>query len=100
MYLPYSSVPKIELLLILTGERCESCISGYFGDPTGLAGVPTSCSDCQCSGNIDVTDPNSCNRVTGVCERCLNNTSGAQCERCQDGFYGDAVEAKNCSGKM
>lgn len=81
-----------------SGQQCESCISGYFGDPTGSMGVATGCSDCQCSGNIDTEDPSSCNRVTGVCERCLNNTAGQQCERCQEGFYGDAVTAKNCTG--
>ena len=30
--------------------------------------------------------------------RCLNDTAGAQCERCMDGFYGDAITAKNCLG--
>ena len=57
------------------------------------------CSDCQCSGNIDLTDSNSCDRLTGVCISCLSNTAGLQCERCADGFYGDAVAAKNCTGK-
>ena len=37
-----------------------------------------------------------CNNVTGECYNCLNHTIGEQCEWCQNGFYGDAVEKKNC----
>ena len=82
-----------------TGLRCESCIDGYFGDPTGiLSGTPSSCSDCLCNGNIIATTPGSCDTVTGTCLQCLYNTTGDNCERCEDGFYGDAIEAKNCTG--
>ena len=83
-----------------SGLRCESCINGYFGDPTGvLAGTPTMCSDCQCSGNINLDDPEACDNTSGICLQCLYNTSGNQCEVCADGYYGDAINAKNCSGK-
>lgn len=82
-----------------TGQNCESCISGYFGDPTGsLTGQPSMCTDCQCNGNIDQNDPLSCNATTGTCTRCLGNTSGDLCEQCADEFYGDAIDAKNCTG--
>ncbi len=85
---------------LCVGVRCESCVSGYFGDPSGsTTGTPTACSDCSCSGNIDSSDPSSCDRVTGVCN-CSMNTAGQQCERCAQGFYGDAVVAKNCTGKL
>lgn len=84
-----------------TGLRCESCISGYFGDPTGhLTGIPSMCSDCLCNGNIDSSDPEACNDTTGICLQCINNTFGNQCEICADGYYGDAIMAKNCSGKQ
>ena len=82
-----------------TGLQCESCISGYFGDPTGdLVGIPTMCSDCQCNGNIDYDNPEACNKTSGICLQCLNNTFGDRCEICADGYYGDAIAAKNCSG--
>ena len=82
-----------------TGLQCESCINGYFGDPTGdLTGIPTTCSDCQCNGNIDYDNPEACNKTSGICLQCLNNTFGDQCEACADGYYGDAIIAKNCSG--
>ena len=41
-------------------------------------------------------DLGNCNNVTGECYNCLNHTIGEQCEWCQNGFYGDAVEKKNC----
>lgn len=82
------------------GQNCESCRSGYFGDPTGrLVGQPTMCSDCLCNGNIDQNNPFSCNSTTGTCSGCLRNTTGDQCEQCAEGFYGDAIVAKNCTGE-
>ena len=83
-----------------TGLQCETCLNSFFGDPTGgVTGMPTGCSDCQCNGNIDTNIPDSCDQVTGLCIRCINNTTGDQCERCADGFYGDTIIAKNCTGK-
>ena len=83
------------------GQNCESCRTGYFGDPTGnLTGQPSTCTDCLCNGNIDQNDPLSCDPLTGICARCLGNTTGDACERCEDGFYGDAITAKNCTGKL
>uniref|UniRef100_A0A4W2BS50 Basement membrane-specific heparan sulfate proteoglycan core protein n=1 Tax=Bos indicus x Bos taurus TaxID=30522 RepID=A0A4W2BS50_BOBOX len=75
------------------GDWCERCADGYYGNPT----VPgDSCVACNCSGNVDLLEPGSCDSVTGECLRCLGNTDGPHCERCADGFYGDAVTAKNC----
>jgi laminin alpha 3/5 len=54
------------------------------------------CKPCSCSGNIDSTDPSSCDTVTGACLRCMNNTGGAACELCAAGFFGDALLSKNC----
>ena len=84
------------------GLRCETCAEGFFGDPLGvynLNGTPSMCSDCLCNGNIDRAIPGSCDNVTGICLVCTNNTAGDRCERCADGFYGDAIVAKNCTGE-
>ena len=81
-----------------TGQQCEACGEGYFGDPTGMNGEPIGCSNCICNGNIDNSIPGACNTTTGICILCLNNTAGNMCERCADGYYGDAIYAKNCSG--
>ena len=37
-----------------------------------------------------------CDSVSGECFKCLNNTDGDRCQYCKEGFYGDAVELKNC----
>lgn len=81
-----------------TGNQCEVCMPGYFGDPLGEHGAPTPCTDCLCNGNINSILPGSCNTTTGVCILCLNNTDGDNCEVCADGYYGDAITAKNCTG--
>nr|XP_051707390.1 laminin subunit alpha-1 isoform X1 [Oryctolagus cuniculus] len=75
------------------GDWCERCADGYYGNPT----VPgEACVPCDCSGNVDPSEPGHCDPVTGECLKCIGNTAGPHCERCADGFYGDAVTAKNC----
>ncbi|XP_038404935.1 laminin subunit gamma-3 isoform X1 [Canis lupus familiaris] len=73
------------------GRRCEICDDGYFGDPLGISGAPEPCRPCQCSGNVDPNAVGNCDSQSGHCLRCLHNTTGAHCERCQDGFYGSAL---------
>ena len=62
------------------------------------------CKPCDCNGNINVSDTNACNSITGICQECLYHTYGDHCERCEDWYYGDAVNLlnnpdKNCKGK-
>lgn len=57
------------------------------------------CVPCECNGNIDPSEVNSCDHLTGKCLKCLNNTFGDACDRCAPGFYGDAVNAKDCQRK-
>lgn len=74
------------------GNRCESCDRGYYGDPTGaMSGGSTPCTRCMCNNNIDLDVSSSCDKITGLCNNCLFNTTGDQCERCRDGYYGDAT---------
>ncbi|CDQ96279.1 unnamed protein product [Oncorhynchus mykiss] len=79
-----------------TGTKCERCANGYHGDPT-VAGKE--CVLCECNGNVDPWDPGHCDTSSGVCLKCHSHTSGDDCERCEDGYYGDAITAKNCQGK-
>ncbi|XP_045144456.1 laminin subunit gamma-3 [Echinops telfairi] len=72
------------------GRRCEMCDDGFFGDPLGRSGVPQPCRRCQCSRNIDPNAVGNCDPLSGRCLRCLYNTTGDHCERCQEGFYGSA----------
>uniref|UniRef100_A0A8C5D3E4 Basement membrane-specific heparan sulfate proteoglycan core protein n=1 Tax=Gadus morhua TaxID=8049 RepID=A0A8C5D3E4_GADMO len=76
-----------------TGPRCGRCANGYFGHPSRPGG---SCQPCQCHDNLDFALPRSCDPITGQCLRCRQGYGGETCESCSDGYYGDAVNAKNC----
>ncbi|XP_030063676.1 laminin subunit gamma-3 isoform X2 [Microcaecilia unicolor] len=73
------------------GRLCEICDDGFFGDPLGYHGPIHPCIPCQCNENIDLNAVGNCDSLTGHCLKCLYNTMGEQCERCQEGFYGDAL---------
>ena len=60
--------------------RCDTFYSGNPEVP--LTGT---CELCFCNNNAD-----SCDAGTGNCNNCGNQTSGAQCQVCQPGFYGNA----------
>uniref|UniRef100_A0A3B3T2G9 Laminin, beta 4 n=1 Tax=Paramormyrops kingsleyae TaxID=1676925 RepID=A0A3B3T2G9_9TELE len=76
--------------------RCNTCSPGYYGNLTTPGAC---CMACNCNGNIDPRDASSCDAVTGECLRCLHNTHGSRCERCQPGYYGNALaqDCKACS---
>ncbi|XP_078791367.1 laminin subunit alpha-3 isoform X1 [Oryzias latipes] len=60
-----------------TGERCERCSSGYFGDPMSPGGR---CQPCNCNGN-----GNNCDPRTGVCKNTLepgDTNIDNQCQEC------------------
>ncbi|KAM9666921.1 laminin subunit alpha-2 [Trichechus inunguis] len=76
-----------------TGPRCERCAEGYFGQPSVPGG---SCQPCQCNDNLDFSIPGSCDSLSGSCLICKPGTTGSYCELCADGYFGDAVDAKNC----
>uniref|UniRef100_A0A8C6SB72 Laminin, gamma 1 n=1 Tax=Neogobius melanostomus TaxID=47308 RepID=A0A8C6SB72_9GOBI len=74
-----------------TGKRCELCDDGFFGDPLGQNGPLRTCRACKCSDNIDPNAVGNCNRETGECLKCIYNTAGFFCDRCHDGYYGNAL---------
>ncbi|XP_040915110.1 laminin subunit gamma-3 isoform X1 [Toxotes jaculatrix] len=74
-----------------TGMRCQMCEDGYYGDPLGHFGAVRPCVRCDCNGNMDFNAVGICDRVTGRCLKCLGHTEGDHCQRCQQGFYGDAM---------
>ncbi|KAF1383164.1 hypothetical protein PFLUV_G00128460 [Perca fluviatilis] len=77
-----------------TGPRCDVCQEGYHGNPSGSGGVQRPCLPCRCNGHIDLSVAGSCDRRSGECLKCRNNTAGRSCEECQPGFYhGNAADA-------
>nr|XP_054604109.1 laminin subunit alpha-2 isoform X1 [Nothobranchius furzeri] len=76
------------------GPRCDRCANGFYGQPSIPEG---SCQPCDCTGNLDLSLPGSCDPITGQCLRCRQGYGGDTCEICVDGYYGDAVIAKNCT---
>ncbi|KAM7379867.1 hypothetical protein PAMP_005384 [Pampus punctatissimus] len=78
-----------------TGSRCDICQEGFYR----VAGVQQPCRPCQCNGHIDVSVAGSCDRSSGECLKCVNNTMGQRCEECRPGFYhsrpADACKRKN-----
>lgn len=67
------------------------CLPFHYGTPE-IQSTGT-CEPCNCNGNSD-----QCNTRTGDCIFCENNTTGRNCERCKDGFYGNAT-LKTCKRK-
>ena len=60
------------------------------------------CQPCQCSNKVDPSAPGNCDRLTGGCLKCLHNTTGAHCDQCKAGYYGDPLApnpADKCRGR-
>ncbi|XP_071835637.1 laminin subunit alpha-like isoform X2 [Apostichopus japonicus] len=77
-----------------TGQYCEQCDEGYYGDPSRPYGR---CRKCGCSGNTDASLPGpECDSLFGNCLKCRADTTGENCEDCASWYFGDAVNLKNC----
>ena len=74
-----------------TGDQCQRCLDGFYGDPT--VGIP--CLPCQCplSASSDNSFSPTCFlNVTdgqGTCDQCMERYEGRNCEICADGFFGN-----------
>lgn len=58
--------------------------------------INSTCRPCDCNGNVNQDESGWCDSRTGRCLRCLHNTAGSRCEKCADGFFGDAFN-KECN---
>ncbi|KAI1886275.1 hypothetical protein AGOR_G00212320 [Albula goreensis] len=81
------------------GDKCESCLSGYFL-------LQEKCEKCQCNGHADT-----CNEHDGTGCPCQNNTETSsclnsqsdrkdcyrqQCAKCKDAFNGTPINGRQC----
>ncbi|KAF3819019.1 hypothetical protein GH733_013169 [Mirounga leonina] len=92
---PWSSDVICNCLQGYAGKQCGECSAGFYGNPRILG---ASCQPCACNKNTDVTDPESCSRLTGECLKCLHNTQGPHCQFCKPGYFGSAVN-QTCRSK-
>lgn len=59
---------------LTTGKHCETCVSGYYGDPTNGG----TCQPCKCNGHASV-----CNTNTGKCFCTTKGIKGDECQLCE-----------------
>ncbi len=76
------------------GMQCEQCIDGYYKLEKNNSKI---CVRCNCNGNSQSNIFPICRWRTGVCTQCTYNTTGDRCEKCAQGYRGDALFARNCT---
>lgn len=76
------------------GKHCEYCLEGYF---LKTFNGSERCVRCDCNGNEYPGINPVCHMHSGICLRCTRNTTGVNCQRCANGYRGDAILAKNCT---
>ena len=81
----------VEVIYNLVLSRCDVCADNFHGHPELPGGV---CSPCDCSNNWDSLAEGNCDPLSGECLKCLFYTEGFHCERCIEGYYGDAVNSQ------
>ncbi|XP_028025278.1 laminin subunit alpha-2 [Bombyx mandarina] len=70
-----------------TGVQCSSCAWSHARILHAAGAVPPfECVPCACNEHA------SCDTVEGPCGSCQHNTTGAHCERCLPGHYGNPVQ--------
>ncbi|XP_073467126.1 attractin [Aquarana catesbeiana] len=59
---------------LTSGKNCDTCISGYYGDPTNGG----SCQPCKCNGHASI-----CNTNSGKCFCTTKGVKGDECQLCE-----------------
>lgn len=76
------------------GKHCEQCINNYYKKTYNHT---QNCVPCNCNNNSQLGIAPICDWRTGICAACTPNTTGIHCEKCAQGYKGDAVIGKNCT---
>ncbi|RWS26837.1 laminin subunit beta-1-like protein, partial [Leptotrombidium deliense] len=85
---PRTGIPVCRCHPGYVGDQCDKCAENYWGNPSVPGGK---CLPCDCNNNIDISQPGNCDQRTGECLKCIYHTEGPNCERCVDGYYGNAT---------
>ncbi|KAM8966911.1 laminin subunit alpha-1 [Pelodytes ibericus] len=76
-----------------TGHHCDQCLPGYYGNPSD--GTPHDCQPCACPLTISSNNFSpSCHLSVDeepVCDQCAPGYTGARCEKCANGYYGNPI---------
>lgn len=79
------------------GNLCDICEDGFhLVDANSEKTGNIDCEKCDCNGNIDENAVGNCDPISGKCLRCVYNTTGDRCEKCQDSFWGNALNDVKC----
>ncbi|TRY59547.1 hypothetical protein DNTS_012239 [Danionella cerebrum] len=84
-----------------TGDHCEKCRSGYYGNALANELNPErKCKPCACNIAGTSGSLNDCHPDTGNCD-CLNHVTGRDCGQCEAGYFnlqpGVGCEMCNCN---
>ncbi|KFW82993.1 Attractin-like 1, partial [Manacus vitellinus] len=78
---------------LTTGKQCETCMPGYYGDPTNGG----QCTACTCSGHANI-----CHMQTGKCFCTTKGIKGDQCQLCdsENRYLGNPLRGTCYSGVL
>ncbi|XP_008292613.1 laminin subunit beta-4-like [Stegastes partitus] len=72
------------------GPNCDRCVEGYHGNPaSGQPCQPCLCPDVVSSGRFFATSCQYDPQSLSLSCNCQQGHTGARCDRCSPGFYGD-----------
>ncbi|KAH0534833.1 laminin subunit gamma-1 [Cotesia glomerata] len=74
------------------GSNCELCARGFYGYP--LKGTPDDCQACPCPDNGPCILLG--NNPDPICSECPIGRTGARCETCSDGYFGNPDKGISC----
>lgn len=84
-----SGVEKCDCPEIFTGDSCQDPADGYYRwrnttvKTSLLEDLVGKVVPCECNGRS-----NKCDKETGECINCRDNTGGKYCDTCAEGYYG------------